>query len=210
MNKKLTDLFDMPDELPKLAEAMARVEKQEEIEEQADIADTLAEIEQDEGVPFEQARNLIQTIHTAQDLSSQLRKLKGDTEHASTMDDVIENAFDAYKDLLELGFNIDPKHAGPIFAESTNLLRLVKEAANDKVDTYVKFPSWSRINRNWILSAAKWNSWKNGLITKQKVTRTWLKGTKEDMFLTATIYLKCLRITHSEYPNKINQLRDLD
>lgn len=53
--------------------------------------------------------------------------------HISEADDIYEQAMKAHKDLLDLGFNIEPKHAGAnAFTPSAKMLEIALKASQSK------------------------------------------------------------------------------
>ena len=57
----------------------------------------------------------------------------GIQEHIAEADDVYEHALKAHKDLMDLGFNIEPKNAGPnAFAPALKALEIALKASQSK------------------------------------------------------------------------------
>jgi len=59
--------------------------------------------------------------------------------HATEMDEISKEAINSYKDLIELGFNVETKHSGQIFDPATQMLKVALEARNSKVEKKLKY-----------------------------------------------------------------------
>lgn len=101
------------------------------------LADALKEIaSQTEDSPppvnaeVEKVANSLQNVS-----SSSMRAVdpSGLQDHESETDEIYELAMQAHKDLLDLGFNIEPKHAGAnAFTPSAKMLEIALKASQSK------------------------------------------------------------------------------
>jgi hypothetical protein len=62
----------------------------------------------------------------------------GSREHAREMDEIYAAAMTAHKDLLDMGFNMEPKNAGTIIEPSARYLELALKASQNKTDARMK------------------------------------------------------------------------
>lgn len=54
------------------------------------------------------------------------------------MNDVIATALQAHKDLMDLGFNMEPKNAGQVFTPATRMLEIAMSASKNKAEQRAK------------------------------------------------------------------------
>jgi hypothetical protein len=54
--------------------------------------------------------------------------------HDDEMDELAALAIDAHKNLQDLGMNVEIRHAGEIFASSSQMLKIAVDAKNNKVE----------------------------------------------------------------------------
>ena len=112
MTKKLSELFDLPDipstDSTESAEALKTITKNKEIIARVDAAIDKIDI----------------ALPTVKDLES------SDVE----MDELAELATNGYKDLLELGLNMDPRFGGVVFQTAGTLLGHAITAKTAKMD----------------------------------------------------------------------------
>lgn len=54
------------------------------------------------------------------------------------MNEVISTALQAHKDLMDMGFNIEPKNAGQIFTPATRMLEIAMAASKNKAEQRMK------------------------------------------------------------------------
>ena len=74
----------------------------------------------------------------AKDLESQFEKIDGFDQHDKEMDEISEKAMTSHIDLMELGMNVEVKHAGEIFAVSAQMLKIAADVRNNKVEKKLK------------------------------------------------------------------------
>ncbi len=62
----------------------------------------------------------------------------GIKEHDKEMDDIIEVAMTAHKDLIDIGMNMEPKNAGELLNPAMKALDIALKASQSKIDARVK------------------------------------------------------------------------
>jgi hypothetical protein len=73
------------------------------------------------------------------DPSSMIMKDEDGVEtHEAEMNDVIDQAMKAHKEILDLAFNVEIKHAGSIFMPAARMLELAVTASKSKADQKLK------------------------------------------------------------------------
>jgi hypothetical protein len=73
-------------------------------------------------------------LERARELEKEVSKIDGFDQHDTEMDDLAGMAIQAHKDLQDLGMNVEIKHAGEIFASSSQMLKIAVDAKNLKVE----------------------------------------------------------------------------
>ena len=119
MTKALEDELNLPrleDALRELAEAQGEEE-----------APAPAPVNED----VEKLANALSTANPA--ALAKRGDLSGVDEHQMEADDIYEQAMRAHKDLMDLGFNIEPKNAGPnAFSPALKALEIALKASQSK------------------------------------------------------------------------------
>ena len=130
MTKKLEEEFN----LPPLKEALAA----ENAEAPDDLSDEkIEEIIEKEKFPVDAIE--IQTALKAADRIDQaLPTVRGLEAHDLDMDSYASQAEQAFKDLMDLGMNVETRHAGDIFAAAQRMLKNSIEAKTSKADKKLK------------------------------------------------------------------------
>jgi hypothetical protein len=99
------------------------------------LQDALAELAAQNG-ELEANEEVEQMANALQHVSSSALKAEdpmGVTEHEIEADDIYKQAMKAHKDLFDLGFNIESKHAGAnAFAPSAKMLEIALKASQSK------------------------------------------------------------------------------
>jgi hypothetical protein len=104
--------------LPRLEDALAAIAA-EQPEEQVNLE-------------VEKMANALQNVDTA---ALPSRDPTGVSEHENEADEIIKLAMSSYKDLFDLGFNIEPKNAGAnAFSPAAKFLELALKASQSKTD----------------------------------------------------------------------------
>ena len=118
MTKKLEEEFD----LPPLKEAL------EEIEEVETKSEALT-IEREE---------IFTALKAADKIDQALPVVRGLETNDVDMDSYSNQAEQAFKDLMDLGMNVEARHAGDIFAAAQRMLKNAIEAKTSKADKKLK------------------------------------------------------------------------
>jgi hypothetical protein len=124
MTKKLEEEFN----LPPLKEALADAENEAVTEEPDE------EVIEKEKLPIDAVE--IQTALKAADKIDQaLPTVRGLESHDLDMDSYATQAEQAFRDLMDLGMNVETRHAGDIFAAAQ---RMLKNSIENKADKKLK------------------------------------------------------------------------
>ena len=125
MTKKLGELLNLPD-LPG-----------------SDFKDPAEEpVSQETKDTIEQNQGLLDDVNTAIDKIDAALPLVGDLDQSDTeLDELSTIAKDKAEDLLDLGMNIDPRFAGPIFQTASVLLGHAITAKTAKMDKKLRMIS---------------------------------------------------------------------
>ena len=130
MTKKLEEEFN----LPPLKEALA-AENAEAPDESSD--EKIEEIIEKEKFPVDSIE--IQTALKAADRIDQaLPTVRGLEAHDLDMDSYASQAEQAFRDLMDLGMNVETRHAGDVFAAAQRMLKNSIEAKTSKADKKLK------------------------------------------------------------------------
>lgn len=84
------------------------------------------------------AETFSQALSKSKDLEAKLSDKEGLEEHDKEMDDISDMATDAFAELMDLGMNVSPAHAGSIFQSASTLLNTALSAKNSKSDKKLK------------------------------------------------------------------------
>ena len=125
MNKIIEDELG----LPRLSDALEELEKQEE------------EISDDDP-PEEKVENYSNMMETFNKIEKQLSDIDGlhdIAKHDQEMDEISEKALKTFDNMIDLGHQVDPKHAGQIFEPAANILKMSLESRKSKVDVKLRF-----------------------------------------------------------------------
>lgn len=76
--------------------------------------------------------------HNEAEIEKSLIDPDGSREHAREMDEIYAAAMNAHKELLDMGFNMEPKNAGTIIEPSARYLELALKASQNKTDARMK------------------------------------------------------------------------
>ena len=122
MTKKLEEEFN----LPPLKEALE--ENQEETEEVETKSDALT-VEREE---------IFTALKAADKIDQALPVVRGLETNDVDMDSYSDQAEQAFKDLMDLGMNVEARHAGDIFAAAQRMLKNAIEAKTSKTEKKLK------------------------------------------------------------------------
>lgn len=132
MTRKLEAEFN----LPPLKEALADAEKEAEKEAGKEEAED-EEVSEKAKLPIDAVE--IQTALKAADkIDRALPTVRGLESHDHDMDLYASQAEQAFKDLMDLGMNVETRHAGDIFAAAQRMLKNSIEAKTSKADKKLK------------------------------------------------------------------------
>ena len=118
MTKKLEEIFDL-----------------ETTDDQTSMTDKLDK--EQEHKHDNEANNLIKTKFDLDKIDAALPQVDGLAED-SEIDQYAQEAFQAYKDLMDLGMNIEPRLAGRIMEVASSMMSNAINAKNVKVDKKLK------------------------------------------------------------------------
>lgn len=98
-----------------------------------DALNELAAQVDDESLPNAQVEQMANALQHVSSASMKPSDPMGVVEHEAEADDIYAQAMKAHKDLLDLGFNIESKHAGAnAFAPSAKMLEIALKASQSK------------------------------------------------------------------------------
>jgi hypothetical protein len=130
MTKKLEEEFN----LPPLKEALAA----ENVEAPDDSPDEkIEEIIEKEKLSID-AIEIQTALKAADKIDHALPTVRGLESHDLDMDSYASQAEQAFKDLMDLGMNVETRHAGDIFAAAQRMLKNSIEAKTSKADKNLK------------------------------------------------------------------------
>lgn len=79
-----------------------------------------------------------QALDHATELEKEFKKIDSFDAHDKEMDEIASLAKTSYEDLFEIASNTEIRYAAEIFAVSNNMLKLVLDAKNSKIDKKLK------------------------------------------------------------------------
>ena len=123
MTKKLEEEFN----LPPLKEALE--ENQEETEEIETTTSEALTVEREE---------IFTALKAADKIDQALPTVRGLETNDVDMDSYSDQAEQAFKDLMDLGMNVEARHAGDIFAAAQRMLKNAIEAKTSKTEKKLK------------------------------------------------------------------------
>jgi hypothetical protein len=132
MTKKLEEEFN----LPPLKEALADAENHNGVKTPDDVSEDEEVIEK-EKLPID-AIEIQTALRAADKIDQALPTVRGLESHDSDMDSYATQAEQAFKDLMDLGMNVETRHAGDIFAAAQRMLKNSIEAKANKADKKLK------------------------------------------------------------------------
>lgn len=102
-----------------------------------DVSEDLAE-DATETAPAPTPQQVSMALDKAKALEKQFASLSGYDTHDREMDDLAKMATEAHQNLMDLGMNVEIRHAGEIFSSSSQMLKIAVDAKNSKVDKKLK------------------------------------------------------------------------
>jgi RNase P/RNase MRP subunit p29 len=79
-----------------------------------------------------------EALSRAKELEKRFAQLDGYDVHDGEMDQLAKMATEAHQNLMDLGMNVEIRHAGEIFSSSSQMLKIAVDAKNSKVDKKLK------------------------------------------------------------------------
>jgi hypothetical protein len=81
---------------------------------------------------------IIETLKEVEDIDDKMKSIVDLTSSDKEMDDLAEQAMGTFKDLMDLGMNVDARAAAPIFEAATKLMGHALTAKASKIDKKLK------------------------------------------------------------------------
>ena len=130
MTKKLEDILN----LPNVKEAFKEVDKKEQARANKDQTAKVMK-----NVDPETAKNLQKSYAEFDKVAAALPQVKGLGELSDLeLDKLAVEAEESYKNLMDLGMNVDSRYSGRIFEVAGNFLRNAIDAKSGKIDKKLK------------------------------------------------------------------------
>ena len=130
MTKKLEDILN----LPNVKEAFAKIDESEKAKEQKNAVNGVQK-----NVDPETAKNLEKTYAEFDKIAASLPQVKGLGELSDLeLDKLATEAEESYKNLMDLGMNVDSRYSGRIFEVASTMLRNAIDAKGSKIDKKLK------------------------------------------------------------------------
>ena len=144
MTKKLEEEFDLPpmEEVIRKAKEKAdeeTIEKTENSKDQNGQEEVQQEVsEQSEEKSGESSegnsQSIIRALSTAEKIDRALPQVTGLDSEDIDMDTYSNEAMKSYKDLMDLGMNVEVRHSGKLFEVASAMLKNAVEAKNAKLE----------------------------------------------------------------------------
>jgi len=130
MTKKLEDILN----LPNVQEAFKEVDKKEQARANRDQTKEVMK-----NVDPETAKNLQKSYAEFDKIAAALPQVKGLGELSDLeLDKLAVESEESYKNLMDLGMNVDSRYSGRIFEVASNFLRNAIDAKSSKIDKKLK------------------------------------------------------------------------
>ena len=130
MTKKLEDILN----LPNVKEAFKEVDKKEQARVNKDQTATVMK-----NVDPQTRKNLEKSYAESDKIAAALPQVKGLGELSDLeLDKLAVEAEESYKNLMDLGMNVDSRYSGRIFEVAGNFLRNAIDAKGSKIDKKLK------------------------------------------------------------------------
>lgn len=81
---------------------------------------------------------LVETLKEIEEIDDKMKSIVDLTSSDKEMDDLAEQAMGTFKDLMDLGMNVDARAAAPIFEAATKLMGHALTAKTAKIDKKLK------------------------------------------------------------------------
>ena len=130
MTKKLEDILN----LPNVKEAFKQVDAKEKAKDSKEVNGVSTK-----NLDPQTAKNLEKTYAEFDKISASLPQVKGLGELSDLeLDKLAVEAEESYKNLMDLGMNVDSRYSGRIFEVASNFLRNAIDAKSGKIDKKLK------------------------------------------------------------------------
>ena len=130
MTRKLEDILN----LPNVKEAFAKIDESEKAKEQKNAVNGVQK-----NVDPQTAKNLEKTYAEFDKIAASLPQVKGLGELSDLeLDKLATEAEESYKNLMDLGMNVDSRYSGRIFEVAATMLRNAIDAKGSKIDKKLK------------------------------------------------------------------------
>jgi hypothetical protein len=130
MTKKLEDILN----LPNVKEAFKEVDKKEQAKANKEKTGEVAR-----NVDPQTAKNLQKSYAEFDKIAAALPQVKGLGELSDLeLDKLAIESEESYKNLMDLGMNVDSRYSGRIFEVASNFLRNAIDAKSSKIDKKLK------------------------------------------------------------------------
>ena len=130
MTKKLEDILN----LPNVQEAFKEVDKKEQARANRDQTKEVMK-----NVDPETSKNLQKSYAEFDKIAAALPQVKGLGELSDLeLDKLAVESEESYKNLMDLGMNVDSRYSGRIFEVASNFLRNAIDAKSSKIDKKLK------------------------------------------------------------------------
>tara|TARA_R110001592_G_scaffold3487_1_gene19479 strand:- start:1074 stop:1595 length:522 start_codon:yes stop_codon:yes gene_type:complete len=130
MTKKLEDILN----LPNVKEAFKEVDKKEQARANKDQTAKVMK-----NVDPQTAKNLQKSYAEFDKIAASLPQVKGLGDMSDLeMDKLAVEAEESYKNLMDLGMNVDSRYSGRIFEVASNFLKNAIDAKSSKIDKKLK------------------------------------------------------------------------
>ena len=129
MTKKLEDILN----LPNVKEAFKEVDKKEQAKANRDSTKEVMK-----NVDPKTAAALKKSYAEFDKVAAALPQVKGLDTVGEEMDDIATKAMDTYKDLMDLGMNVESRYSGRIFEVAASMMRNAVDAKAAKMEKKLK------------------------------------------------------------------------
>jgi hypothetical protein len=135
MTKKLEELLN----LPEVKEAIDKAEM-DEVADDEDLKDVVAldHVDDDNSLKNQDPKDLETINHKLDKIEQALPQVKGLDTVGEEMDDIAKKAMDTYKDLMDLGMNVESRYSGRIFEVAASMMRNAVDAKAAKMEKKLK------------------------------------------------------------------------
>ena len=145
MTKNLEKEFDLPpmEEVIKKAkekndeqETVSKTEDSKTEERQEEIQQEVSEQSESESGESSESnpQSIIKALSTAEKIDRALPQVSGLDAEDVDMDTYSQEAMKSYKDLMDLGMNVEVRHSGKLFEVASSMLKNAVEAKNAKLE----------------------------------------------------------------------------